>query len=261
VLSPADPLRTWILGDSVMQDSSPGVTAALQASGDVRVVANSSFGGWGLSTDHTWQQDLPHIISTWHPELVIGTWSWDAPLAQADPHAYLLELIQALRTILAPGDGVDLVVLLQFPQVGPNTYVIDPLAQAADWKATNARQIAWNEVASEAVQFFPGRALYLRTDQLFAPGDRYFAWNRTPSGSWIRARKLDNTHVCPYGAAELGALVDRDLTPVLGLPAMAPGWEDGDWVHDANFNDPPGACPDDQPPPGYSGVAVPGPPS
>src|ERR1700691_1806742 len=124
VLSAADPLRTWILGDSVMQDSSPGVTAALEPTGDWRVVANSSFGGWGLSTDHTWEKDLPQIISTWHPELVIGTWSWDAPLAQAHPHAYLLELIQALRTILAPGDGVDLVVLLQFPQVGPNTYVI-----------------------------------------------------------------------------------------------------------------------------------------
>ena len=261
VLSAADPLRTWILGDSVMQDSSPGVSAALEATGEVDVVANSSFGGWGLSTDHTWDKDLAQIIGTWHPELVIGTWSWDAPLAQAHPHAYLLELIQALRTMLAPGDGVDLVVLLQFPQVGPNTYVIDPTAQAADWKATNARQIAWNQIASEAVQFFPGRALYLRTDQLFAPGDRYYAWNRTPSGSWIRARKLDNTHVCPYGAAELGALVDGDLTPVLGLPTMAPGWEDGSWVHDANFNDPPGACPDDQPPAGYAGVAVPGPPS
>ena len=243
-----------------MEDSAPGVTAALQATGDVRVVANSSFGGWGLSTDHGWRTDLPKIVTTWHPEIVIGTWSWDDPLAQADPTAYRNELIEALRAILAPGNGVDLVVLLQFPQVGPNPLVV-PAQREARWSAQNASQIIWNKIASEAVQCFPGRALYLYTDQLFAPHDRFYAWNRTPSGKWIRARKIDDTHVCPYGAAEFGALVDSDLTPVLGLSPMAPGWQDGAWVHDANYNDPVGACPDDQPPPGYDGVKVPGPPS
>ena len=96
------------------------------------------------------------------------------------------------------------------------------MTQATAWTAQNARQIIWNDVASEAVQFFPGQALYLPTDQLFAPADRFFTWNRTPVGTWIRARKLDNTHMCPYGAAEFGALVVNDLTPVLGLSPMAP---------------------------------------
>jgi hypothetical protein len=150
---------------------------------------------------------------------------------------------------------------MQFPQVGPVPYVLDPLTQETKWRQQNARQIIWNEVASEAVQFFPGHALYLQTDQLFAPHDRYFTWNQTPSGSWIRARKLDDTHMCPYGAAEFGALIVNDLTPVLGLAPMAPGWELGAWVHDANFNDPVGACPNDQPPADYAGVSVPGPPS
>lgn len=261
VVTPADPLRAWIVGDSVMDDSAPGVTAALEATGDVRVVANSAFGGWGLSTDKTWATDLPRIVSQYHPDIVIGTWSWDDELAQQNPQAYLVELTAALRSILAPGNGVELVVLLQFPQVGPNPYVLDPLTQASAWTAQNARQVIWNDIASEAVRFFPGQALYLPTDQLFAPGDRYFTWNRTASGAWIRARKLDDTHMCPYGAAELGSLVVDDLTPVLGLQAMAPDWELGSWVHDPNFNDPPGACPDDQPPPRYAGVTVPGPPS
>ena len=261
VLTPADPLRTWIVGDSVMQDSAPGVTAALESTGDVQVVANSAFGGWGLSTDRTWATDLPRIISQYHPEMVIGTWSWDDDLAQQNPQAYLVELIQALQTILAPGDGVDLVVLLQFPQVGPNPYFLDPLAQAAAWTAQNARQAIWNNLAQKAVALFPGHAMYLPTDQLFAPDGRFFTWNKTADGTWVRARKLDNTHMCPYGSAEIGALVTNDLTRVLGLPAMAPGWELGTWVHDANFNDPVGACPADQPPSGYAGMPVPGPPS
>jgi peptidoglycan/LPS O-acetylase OafA/YrhL len=261
VVSAADPLRAWILGDSVMADSAPGVTAALAATGDVDVVADSAFGGWGLSTDKTWASDFSRIIAQYHPEIVIGTWSWDDALAQSDPQTYLVELTAALRAILTPGDGVDMVVLLQFPQVGPVPYVLDPLTQAIKWREQNARQVVWNEIASEAVHFFPGQALYLQTDQLFAPHDRYLTWNRTPSGSWVRARKIDDTHMCPYGAAEFGALIVNDLTPVLGLAPMAPGWELGSWVHDANFNDPVGACPNDQPPPGYAGVSVPGPPS
>jgi peptidoglycan/LPS O-acetylase OafA/YrhL len=259
-VTPADPLTAWMLGDSVMQDSEPGVAAALEATGDVRVVANSTYGGWGLSTDHGWQTGLPQIVTTWHPDIVIGTWSWDDNLAQADPSAYLQELVEALRAILTPGNGVDLVVLLQFPQVGPNPG--DPAAtRAAMWAAQNARQNIWNKDASEAVRFFPGHALYLQTDQLFAPHDRYYSWNRAPGGTWVRARKIDDTHICPYGAAEFGALVVNELTPVLGLAPMAPGWQDGSWVHDPLYNEPVGACPNDQPPPGYTGVKVPGPPS
>ena len=261
VPSPADPLRVWILGDSVMADSAPGLTAALESTGDARVVADSAFGGWGLTTDHLWPGDAAQIIATYHPEVVVGTWSWDVVAAQQDPQAYLIRLIQALDAVLTPGNGVDLVVLLQFPQLGPNPYWLDPATQHAAWAAQNARQIVWNTVARQAVRFFPGRALYLPTDQLFAPGDRYFTWRRTPTGSWLRARKIDDLHMCPYGAAQLGGLVVHDLTPVLGLAPMAPGWEAGAWTTSANYDDPPGACPDDQPPPGYAGVPVPGPPS
>jgi peptidoglycan/LPS O-acetylase OafA/YrhL len=261
VVSAADPLRAWILGDSVMADSAPGIAAALEATGNVRVVADSAFGGWGLSSDRSWATDLPQIVAKYHPEIVIATWSWDDEAAQLDPQAYLLQMTRVLRTILTPGNGVNLVVLLQFPQVGPSPYVSDPAAQTAAWAAQNTAQITWNNIADQAAQAFPGQALYLHTDQLFAPGDRYFTWNRTPTGAWIRARKLDNTHLCPYGAAQFGSLVVDDLTPVLGLAPMAPNWELGAWVHGANFNDPPGSCPDDQPPPGYNGVAVPGPAS
>jgi peptidoglycan/LPS O-acetylase OafA/YrhL len=260
-VSPAAPLRAWLLGDSVMADSAPGITAALQATGDVQVVADSAFGGWGLSTDRTWVSDSAQIIAKYHPEVIIGTWSWDDQLAQGDPTAYLGQLVQALSVVLSAGNGVDAVVLLEFPQQGPSPYYIDPAAQARAWVLQNTSQLAWNDVARQAVQFFPGHAMYVATEALFAPHDRYLTWYRTPMGSWVRARKLDDTHMCPYGAAEFGVLVVEALTPVLHLSPMASGWQLGNWVSSPNYNDPPGACPNDQPPPGYAGVAVPGAPS
>jgi hypothetical protein len=257
----AAPLRVWLFGDSVMADSTPGITAGLQATGEVQVVVNSAFGGWGFSTDHAFATESAQIIAKYHPEVVMGTWSWDDQWAQADPAGYLSQLVARLNSLLSPGNGVDAVVLLQFPQAGPNPYVNSPVSQAAKWAEQNTAQIAWNDLAQQAMQHFPGRGLYLSTQQVFAPGGRFFTWYRTPSGSWIRARKLDNMHMCPYAAAEFGALVVQELTPVLHLGPAPPGWQLGAWVSAPNYNDPPGACPDDQPPPGYAGLAIPGAPS
>ena len=53
---------------------------------------------------------------------------------------------------------------------------------------------------------------------------RYSTWLPTTDGGWIRARKTDNTHLCPAGAAVLGAAVTSELTPMFHLPPPAPGW-------------------------------------
>ncbi|HLI74378.1 MAG TPA: acyltransferase family protein [Acidimicrobiales bacterium] len=260
VPSRAQPLRVWMFGDSVMADSGPGITAALQATGDVHVVADSAFGGWGLSTARTWPADNARIIANYHPELAIATWSWDDQWAQTDPAGYEAQLVSELNDILST-NGVAAVVLLQFPQTGPSPYYIDPAVQATKWTQENASQVAWNNLARRAVASFPGRAVYLDTQQLFAPGGRFYSWFRTPDGRWVRARKLDNTHMCPYGAAEFGALVAQQLTPVLHLAPLAAGWQLGSWVDSPNYDDPAGSCPADQPPARYTGVAVPGLPS
>lgn len=259
VPSAANPLRVWILGDSVMYDSSLGVTAALQATGQVKVVANSSFGGWGLSTDKYWPGDGEQIIRQYHPELVIGTWSWDNPEAQSDPSAYEARLKATLSDLLAPGDGVDDVVLLQFPVTGPYPLYPTKAAQTAAWISTLKGEDAWDAVAQKAVAAFPGHAAYMTTASLFAPGGKFMVWMKTPSGQWLRARKVDDIHVCPYGAAELGDFIESNLAPSLGLGSMAPGWQDGAWTHDPRYNDPDGACPADQPssPAHYEGTALP----
>jgi peptidoglycan/LPS O-acetylase OafA/YrhL len=252
----AHPYRVWILGDSVMNDASLGVQAALEATGEMTVAVNSAFPGWGLTTDRAWPGDAQRTIAQYHPQIVIGTWSWDDTEAATTPALYRQRLEAALHQLLAPGNGVQAVVLVQFPQTGPPSAVASSGSTSA-WTKETRMQDAWNDAARRVTAAFPGHALYLSTSQLFAPDGRFYTWFRTPSGSWIRARKLDNTHFCPYGAAEFGAFITKDLSAQLRLANLNPGWELGPWVHDRRYNDPPGACPADQPPAGYQGIPVP----
>jgi len=165
---------------------------------------------------------------------------------------------QFLATLLAPGDGVEAVVLLQFPQSGPESlYYEDPVQRLATWFETTRSEEAWNRIAQEAVGAFPGQAAYVSTSELFAPNGRFLAWMRTATGSWVRARKLDDTHLCPFGAAAFGQLVVSVLSAPLGLGPLTPGWQSGAWTRDPRYNDPAGACPADQPPPHYTGLPIP----
>jgi hypothetical protein len=257
--TPSNPLRVWILGDSVMNDASPAVTAALRATGTVRVVADSSFGGWGLTTQQAWVADSQQIIDDYHPQVVLGTWSWDDTLAGDNPALYRSLLRQALSVWMAPGDGVQLVVLLQFPPVGPNPLLADPLARQRRWMLQTEEQASWDRAAMAMTKAFPGHVVYLPTAQVFAPGGVFLTWAKTPEGPWVRVRQVDNTHLCPYGAAEMGQLVADDLEQVLGIPAPAPGWQDSGWANDLRYGLVPVAnvCPDDQPLAGYDGMRLP----
>jgi hypothetical protein len=251
-----DPVRVGIFGDSVMVDSSLGIIAALQSTGEMSVVTNTAFPGWGLTTDPGWPNNYLSTLAETRPQILIGTWSWDDQVAQADPAAYRARVEGDIKMLLTSG-GVELVALVQNPQVGPNTTVTDPVQQEQEWAQKTAQQEAWDTAASQAVKAFPGHAIYLTTEQLFAPDGRFLTWMHTSQGTWVRARKLDNIHMCPYGAAVFGALLTDDFTPMLHLSAMKPGWEYGAWTQDPRYNDPPGACPGDQPPAGYKGVVVP----
>lgn len=255
--TPARPYRVWLVGDSVMGDAAPGVTAALEATGDISVVADSTAGGWGLTTDPGWPGDAWRIVQTDHPQIVMGTWSWDDSEAALQPAIYLQRLETAMRRLLSPGSGVEAIVLIQFPQIGPITELVNHPEITPAWKQTVATQYAWNRAAQQAVKAFPGQALYVPTAQLFAPGGRFLTWMRTTDGRWVRARKLDDAHLCPYGAAEFGGLLVQDLTPQLHLAKPKPGWEFGPWTHAHRYDQPPGACPNDQPPPGYRGTLLP----
>lgn len=255
---PGAPYRVWLMGDSAMVDASPGISAALTATGRVTVAVNTAFPGWGLTRIKGFAATAARIIATYHPQIVIGTWEWDDHAAASTPRQYRAELQSAVGDLLRPGDGVEAVVLLQYPQIGPDPSVAAPAARARAWAEQTAIGRAWDAAARAAVAGFPGRAAFMTTSELFAPGGRFYTWFRSPTGAWVRARKLDNWHFCPYGAAEFGAFIVDRLSASIALPPMRPGWETGAWTRDPRYNDPPGACPDDQPPSGYRGVPLPG---
>ena len=247
VLSSTNPLRVLIVGDSVMQDSAPGIIAALQATGVVQVVDNDAKKYWGLAMTTGWKTDWPRFVQQYRPELVLGMWSWDGWPAHLDPVGYGHLLEQAVGVLLAPGTGVDGVAMMEFPRSRPTTSSVDPATQARSLADAATGAQAWNSAVASVAPLWPGHYLYLPTASSLELNGQYSAWLPAPGGALSRARKVDNFHVCPTGSARLGEAVLAQLTPVLRLPPAADGWWAGSWTKNHTYNNPPGACPDDHP--------------
>jgi peptidoglycan/LPS O-acetylase OafA/YrhL len=257
VLSAAHPLRIMLLGDSVMHDASYGITAALSATGVVTVHTNT-IPGFGLTTATNWPTSIPNLIREIHPQLIIGTWSWDqdgptTPNALHQPKAYTALLQRAIKVMLAPGDGVDGVIFTQFPISG-EIPAADPANQGAYNRARTAGVAAWNNIAAAQPALFPGRVMYLPLADSVLLDGRFSSWlppigrPDAPKSQWTRVRKLDNVHLCPEGSARYAAALLADMRDIFALPSADPDWVDGGWTTDPDFNNPPGACPDDHPP-------------
>jgi peptidoglycan/LPS O-acetylase OafA/YrhL len=247
VLSPSDPLRVMTIGDSVMYDGEVGIRAALQATGVVTVSLHG-FPGWGLRNDRNVTTDMAGAIAQYRPEVILMMWSWDNQWADQHPVAFTDLLTSVINVMLAPGDGVDGVAILQFPRTGPLDEILDPATRRAQTVAAEADRRAFDRIVATLPARYPGRVTYLPVGSSLDVHGRYSAWLPTTDGGWVRARKTDNTHLCPAGAAVLGAAVTTELRPLFHLPATAPGWINGSWTTDANRFGPAGGCPDDQPP-------------
>lgn len=258
-ISASNPLRVVLLGDSVMHDASYGITAALTATGEA-TVSTHTIDGFGLTTARNWPQSLPTIIAQVHPQLIIGTWSWDqdgptTPNALHQPVQYTALLKRAIRTMLAPGNGVDGVIFTEFPPSG-----VIPAANPANQSAYNAARAKgnsdWNAIAAQMPAAFPGKVMYFPLADAILFHGRFSSWlpplgdPNAPHGQWIRVRKLDNVHLCPEGSARYGAALLDDLTALFHLAPANPSWTQGAWTADPDFNNPPGACPNDHPPGG-----------
>ncbi len=247
VPSSADPLRVMTIGDSVMYDGEVGMQAALQATGDVAVSLHG-FPGWGLRNDRNVTGDMADAIAQDHPEVILMMWSWDNQYAYDHPVAFTNLLTEVINVMLTPGDGVDGVAILQFPRTGPLDEIIDPAARQAQTAAAETDRNAFDRIVSVLPRRYPGRVTYLPVAGSLDVDGRYSAWLPTTDGGWIRARKTDNTHLCPAGAAVLGAAVTTELRPLFHLPATTDGWINAGWTTDATRFGPAGDCPADQPP-------------
>ena len=255
--SPADPLRVMILGDSVMHDASYGITASLQATGEA-TVATRTIDGFGLTTATSWPTSIPNLIRQTGAQLIVASWSWDqdgptTPNALHQPLRYADLLHRAVATMLAPGNGVEGVIFTEFPQSG-NIAAPNPADQATYNRQRRAGVTAWNDIAEKMAAQFPGRVMYFPLADSILRDGKYSAWlppeddPHAPSTAWLRVRKLDNVHLCPEGSARYAAALLADMTSVLRLAPATGNWSQAAWTTDPDFNDPPGACPDDHPP-------------
>lgn len=247
VPSSSAPLRVMTIGDSVMYDGEVGIQAALQATGDATVSLHG-FPGWGLLNDHNFRADLASAVAEDHPEVVLMMWSWDNQYAEEHPAAFTQILTEAVDVILAPGDGVDGIAILQFPKTGPPDQIIDPAARQQQMENAEAARKAFDRIVATFPARFPGRVTYLPVASALEVHGQYSTWLPTVDGGWVRARKTDNTHLCPAGAAVLGAAVTMWVRPMFHLPPPHAGWIKTSWTDDPARFGPAGSCPNDRPP-------------
>jgi len=256
VISPAHPLRVMLIGDSVMHDASYGITASLAATGEA-TVATRTIDGFGLGRATNWPTSIPNLISQVHPQLIIASWSWDqdgptTPNALHEPVAYAALLRRAVKVMLTPGNGVAGVIFTQFPISG-TIPAANPANQAAYNKERAEGVKAWNDIAAKMTSLFPGQVMYLPVASSLLLDGHFSAWlppvghPHAPADEWTRVRKLDNVHLCPEGSVRYAAAILSDLTAIFKLAPASPTWTEGAWTSDPDFNNPPGACPDDHP--------------
>jgi hypothetical protein len=187
-----------------------------------------------------------------HPQLVIGTWSWDNAAAKANPASYVKTLDAAIRQLLSPADGVLGVILLQMPTFGlPRSY-------SENWQLSAAGLATWNEIIQRSPMTFPGKVMYLPVAGSLEIDGHFTSWLpphqdwAVPKKHWVRVRTSDGVHLCPPGITRYAAPVLEDLSELFHLESLKPYWWNGygiaerSLVHSAS--DFGLTCPNDRPP-------------
>jgi len=227
--SPTDRLRVMTIGDSVMESAQFGIAAALDSTHVVKVEERAR-SGWGLTSPDA-LAFLRQLVRVNRPQIIVGTWSWDSAAAKADPAMYQQTLDTALRTLLAPGDGVAGVILLQMPALGPLPYIVlTSASQTKSWTARAAGLASWNDAVESAPLSFPGKVMYLPVGASLEIDGQYTNWlpsgndPSAPPGRWVRVRTMDGVHLCPPGVTRYAAPILEDMTQLFHLPPPTPTW-------------------------------------
>ena len=235
-------------GTASCSTPSLGIKASLQATKEATVMTHG-FPGWGLINDRSFKADLAKTIQETHPQLILGMWSWDDAYALAHPAAYRRLLTEAVNVMLTPGNGVDGIAFDPVPHGRAARQHHRPRSPPAAARQSERGSDAWTAMVRSLASQYPGRVTVLPAAASLEVNGQFSPWLPTTDGGWIRARKTDNTHLCPAGAAVLGAAVTEELAPMFNLAPPAPGWINSSWTSDVpRYNTPPDECPNDQPP-------------
>jgi len=228
VVDHAHPLRVLAFGDSVMVFAQYGIKAALESTGEVTVVGGAKT-GWGLTKPGA-EALLRSDVRAYRPQIVVGTWSWDAAAAAADPTAYRQTLDTAIRQLLSPTDGVLGVLLLQMPAFGPIPPFIADFSSGETWRLRAAGLPAWNAAIQESSTTFPGKVMYLPVGSSLEI-DGHYTSSLPPTGrpsaprkQWVPVRTSDGVHLCPPGITRYAAPVLADLTTLFHLSPPQGQW-------------------------------------
>lgn len=216
-----DPVRVLVLGDSVTVDGSPGIRAALEATGAAAVTVAAGPGA-GLTTDYDWRREYPRLVEENRPDVVVLMFGgeWDLPTVQENPQRYDEIVAEAAETLTADGNRL---VLVGMPPHPPGK-VDERLRQ----RANRAFEKAAHDPNVE----------YLPPEPIFADaGGNYTDFLPDPMGQPARIRKVDGTHICPEGAARLGDAIRAALAETWALPAADPTWWFGPWRDDPLYTD------------------------
>jgi peptidoglycan/LPS O-acetylase OafA/YrhL len=275
VVDHAHPLRVLVFGDSVTEFTQLGIAAALESTGVVTVF-REAFPGFGIAPSapvvpptsaqpwHGSQAFLQGLIKREHPQLLIGSWSWDSAFAKAFPDHYRTLFNTTVRQLLTPGNGVLGLVFLQMLPIGPIPPSMVPMLKqdpstqgppaAANgyvlWKQRSAGISTWNRIVSHTPTLVPGKVMYFPVAPSLELEGHYSTWlppvrnPRAPYKLWERVRQSDVVHLCPAGVTRVGAAVFEDMREVFHLPPAAGKW----WLSSFfGLGQDPSVCPHDHP--------------
>ena len=218
--------RVVLAGDSVMAGLVPAVEAALGGAVEVEFIVTPAILR-DPSVRFTWSQELEAIdpdvvvmlVGTWEERAVPDGLETDGTTTTVDEawtRAYRDEVVEPwLELVTSTGAEV---LWIGAPPVED------------DQLAGFFHQI--NAVFAALPAAHPEVRFLDPADALGPAGDGFLDVLRLPDGSAVRLRQVDGLHLCPAGAALLGADVADALAADLGV-AVTGGWEQGPWREDA----------------------------
>jgi hypothetical protein len=214
--APTDPVRkVLVLGDSLMVDASPAITAMFEAAGaEVAMRASPGFGltGLGISgADPHFRESWARLVEQEHPQLsVVMLGFWDQHFVEQHGVAGYTAVVEDAVDVLTRDGGR--VLFLSVPPVdGEPPHPQDQAFAAA--AAASGGRAAYADIAGSQE----------------GPGGGYPVSFTAPDGTTVHLRKADGWHFCPDGAERVAQAVERAVVEE-GLIGSGPvGWEQGPW--------------------------------